>query len=148
VKSVFLCAFAVAALAQTLPEGPGKAVTQKMCTPCHTLDNVVKARLTKERWAKEVDDMVTRGATGTDDEIDQVIDYLATNFPPGAKMKVNVNKAAASDLVLGLGISAADAATIVKYRTANGKFKEFQDLTKVPGIDAKKIENAKDRIEF
>ena len=133
-----------AALAQNLPDGPGKDVTKKMCTPCHTLDNVIKARLTEERWAKEVDDMVARGATGTDEEIDQVIDYLAKNFPA----KVNVNKASASELSASLGISASDAEAIIAYRSANGKFKDLSGLTRVPGIDTKKVEAAKDRIEF
>jgi competence protein ComEA len=145
-KLFFLLAFAAVASGQTLPDGPGKAVTEKMCMPCHGLENVVKARLTKDRWAKEVDDMVARGATGTDDEIEQVINYLAANFGPPTK--VNVNTAAAASLAAGLGLPASDAAAIVSYRNANGRFKDLKDLAKVPGIDAKKIESVKDRIEF
>ena len=145
-KIFVLVGFAAAAFGQTLPDGPGKAVTEKMCMPCHGLENVVKARLTKDRWAKEVDDMVARGATGTDDEIEQVINYLAANFGPS--MKVNVNTAEAASLADGLGLPASEAAAIVSYRKANGRFKDLRDLAKVPGIDAKKIESAKDRIEF
>jgi hypothetical protein len=63
-----------------LPDGPGKEVTQRVCTPCHGLENVVRARMTKERWSAVVDDMVSRGATATDAEIDQIVDYLAANF--------------------------------------------------------------------
>jgi competence ComEA-like helix-hairpin-helix protein len=92
--------------------------------------------------------MVSRGAVGSDDEIDQAIAYLTANFGPTAPKKVNVNKAAAADLASGLGISAADADAIVHYRADKGNFRELQDLTKVPGIDAKKIESAKDRLEF
>ena len=47
-----------------------------------------------------------------------------------------------------MGISTEDAAAIVKYRADKGSFKELQDVTKVPGIDTKKIEAAKDRLEF
>jgi competence protein ComEA len=101
--------------------------------------------MTKDRWGSVVDDMVSRGATGTDDEIDQVIAYLATNF---SRKKVNVNKASATDIAAALEISPADAAAIVAYRTDKGNFKEIQDITKVPGIDTKKIEAAKDRLEF
>ncbi len=139
---------AVTAAAQTLPDGPGKEVVEKMCTPCHGLENVTRARMTKERWGSVVDDMVSRGATGTDDEIDQVINYLAANFSRASVQKVNVNKATSADLAAGLGISAADADAIVHYRADKGNFKELQDVTKVPGIDTKKIESAKDRLEF
>jgi hypothetical protein len=76
------------AFGQTLPDGHGKTVTEKMCTPCHGLENVIKVRLTKDRWAKIVDDMVARGATGTDDEIEQVINYLTAKFGPAAA-KIN-----------------------------------------------------------
>jgi competence protein ComEA len=131
--------------AQSLPDGPGKSVTLKMCTPCHGLKNVVEARMTKERWGAEVDDMVARGAEGTDDEIALVINYLAANF---AAKKVNVNKAGAADLVSALGISTADAAAIVSYRADKGNFKDLPDLSKVPGIDTKKIAARKDLIEF
>jgi competence protein ComEA len=137
--------FASMAQAQTLPDGPGKEVVQKVCTPCHGLQNVIKARMTKERWAAVVDDMVAKGAEGTDDEMDKVTNYLAATF---SIRKVNVNSAAAEDLVSALGISLADASAIVKYRTGKGKFKDLQELTKVPGINVSKIVVAKDFIEF
>jgi competence ComEA-like helix-hairpin-helix protein len=134
--------------AQVLPDGPGKAIVQRMCTPCHGLDNVVRARMTKDRWSKVVDEMVARGATGTDDEIDDVVDYLAAHFGPANTKKVNVNKADAAELAAVLGISAADASAILSYRTQNGPFKSWQDLAKVPAIDIKKIESEQDRVEY
>jgi hypothetical protein len=63
-----------------LPDGPGRDLTERVCTPCHGLENVVRARMTKERWGSVVDDMVSRGATATDSEIDQIVNYLAANF--------------------------------------------------------------------
>ena len=131
-------------LAQALPDGPGKAVTERMCKGCHGLDNVVRARRTEDKWAEVVDDMVSRGAKGSDDEVDQVIKYLSAHFGP----KVNVNKAEAPDLKETLGISGSDAEAIVQYRAEKGAFKSIQDLMKVPGIDAKKIERLQDRVEF
>jgi competence protein ComEA len=136
-----------AAAAQTLPEGTGKATVQRMCTPCHGLENVVRARMTKERWGAVVDDMMSRGAQGTDDEVEQVIAYLASNFGR-ATGTVKINKADAAELETALGISAADASAIVSYRSEKGNFKNLQDVTKVPGIDTRKIEAAKDRLEF
>ena len=63
-----------------LPDGPGKELLEHVCTPCHGLENVVRARMTKERWGTVVDDMVSRGAAASDSEIDQIVNYLAANF--------------------------------------------------------------------
>jgi hypothetical protein len=65
-----------------LPDGPAKALTERVCTPCHGLENVVRARMTRDRWGQVVDDMVSRGASATDAEVDQIVDYLAANFGP------------------------------------------------------------------
>jgi glucose dehydrogenase len=67
-----------------LPGESGKAVVEQMCTPCHGLENIVRSRKTAKEWGDVVDDMVSRGAQGTDAEIDQVIKYLAKNFGPGS----------------------------------------------------------------
>jgi competence protein ComEA len=147
-KVALLFGLAAAAAAQSLPEGPGKAVVERMCKSCHGLESVVRARMTMDRWGEVVDDMVSRGAKGTDSEIDQVINYLSTHFGADAARKVNINKAGASDLITVLGISAADADAIVNYRAEKGGFKTIQDLVKVPGIDMKKIENIRDRVEL
>lgn len=143
-KLLLLGMLAAAAWGQTLPEGPGKTVTEKMCKTCHGMENIVREKRTKDKWAEIVDDMVSRGAKGTDAEVDQVIDYLAAHFGPS----VNINKAEASALTPTLGLSAADADAIVHFRAEKGGFKSFEDLAKVPGIDAKKLASVRDRIEF
>ena len=63
-KVVLLFAFAAAALAQDLPDAPGKAVVERMCKACHGLETIVSAKYTKDRWGEIVDDMVSRGAQG------------------------------------------------------------------------------------
>ncbi|HKX30835.1 MAG TPA: helix-hairpin-helix domain-containing protein, partial [Blastocatellia bacterium] len=42
----------------------------------------------------------------------------------------------------------SQAAAIIQYRAKNGKFKSIEDLKKVPGVDAAKIEAKKDRLTF
>ena len=42
---------------------------------------VMGKQLTREGWEQLVSSMVDKGATGTDDEFNQIIDYLAANFP-------------------------------------------------------------------
>ena len=132
-----------------LPDGEGKAEFQRICVPCHELSVVTNARLSRERWEGMVNDMATRGAQGTDEELDKIVDYLSANFgkdnPPP---KINVNQATAKELSATLGLSAGDAEAIAGYRQKNGKFKDWTDLKKVPDIDMKKLEDNKERIQF
>jgi len=69
-----------AAAQTTLPEGSGRAVLERMCTQCHGLNVVTGQRMTKKEWADQVDDMVSRGATGSSEDIRKLVDYLAANF--------------------------------------------------------------------
>jgi cytochrome c5 len=64
-----------------LPEGAGKATMQKICSGCHAPEIVIGRHETKDGWERIVSDMVDKGANGTDDEFNTIIDYLAANFP-------------------------------------------------------------------
>jgi mono/diheme cytochrome c family protein len=68
--------------AQDLPEGKGKKEVENICGSCHGTDVIAAMRGTKDEWAGVVDAMVQRGATGTKEELDTIIEYLAKNFPP------------------------------------------------------------------
>ena len=63
-------------------------------------------------------------------------------------MPVNVNQAPAKDLASNLVITTDEAAAIVKYRTDNGNFKDYSDLSKVQGLDITKLDPIKSRITF
>ena len=69
------------AQAQDLPDGKGKDLVQRLCVDCHGLDVITSQKATKEGWASIVDAMVVRGAGGTKEELEIVVDYLAKNFP-------------------------------------------------------------------
>ena len=69
------------AQSKQLPEGAGKVTTQRICGGCHAPEIVIGKHLTKDGWEQLVSSMVEKGATGTDDEFNQIIDYLAVNFP-------------------------------------------------------------------
>jgi len=135
------------AQAQDLPDGKGKDLVQNSCGACHGLDVVVAQHATKDGWASIVDYMVSRGASGTPEEIQTIVEYLAKNYPPLAE-KVNVNKATAKDIETGLALTTAESEAIVKYRGDHGSFKDFDALSKVPGVDAKKLDAKKDSIAF
>jgi competence ComEA-like helix-hairpin-helix protein len=143
--------------AQDLPEGRGKAEFSRICSQCHAVTIATRLRMTEDGWSGIVDDMVSKGAQGTDDEFDRVVKYLAAHFGPNnpggsakqsTPIKVNINKASEKAISAILGLTAADAQAIVHYRETSGEFADWHDLEKVPNIDMKKLTDQKDRIEF
>ncbi len=128
-----------------LPAAPGRDATVKVCSGCHNVGIVASLRLTRDGWAAVVKDMVKEGATGTDEELAQVLDYLTANFLGEAPRPINVNTAPSIDLESVIGLLRSEARALITYREKT-PCKVIDDLKKVPGLDFKKIEAAKDRI--
>jgi len=63
-----------------LPDGPGKQPFVKICTDCHDETPVTSMRRTKAGWDRIIDEMVVRGANGTDEELNAISEYLTKNF--------------------------------------------------------------------
>jgi competence ComEA-like helix-hairpin-helix protein len=137
---------------QDLPAGPGRETLKKVCTQCHDIESVPHLKYSRADWTSLVYSMKDMGADGTTAEMDEIIDYLTKNFGKGedsaAAAKINVNTATAKDLESGLGITAKESDLIVQYRAKNGDFKDLASLLKVDGVDAAKIQAAKDKISF
>lgn len=131
-----------------IPDGPGKAATVRVCGKCHSPEQAASLRQDRDAWEDTVSKMVKLGATGSDDDLDAVLNYLAKNFGPETAGPVNVNKATAVDLESGLRLGRTEAEAIVKYRTEKGNFRSIEDLRNVPGLDFKKIEAKKSRLIF
>jgi competence protein ComEA len=127
-----------------LPDGPGKETTQRICGACHGAEIVIGRKMDKDGWTQTVVAMVQRGAQGTDDEFDEIVNYLTANFSPDSK--ININKAASKDFQTALGISGKLGDAIVQYRKDNGDFKSVDDLKKVPGMDAGTVETSKSKL--
>jgi competence protein ComEA len=154
--TVLLLVFSVTSFA-ALPPGAGKSIVQEKCASCHVLKVVTSKRASKQEWSRLVDQMISRGADVDDDDVPTVVAYLSKNFGissnpsstgrSGAHL-VNVNEATAAELTASLGLSSDESAAVVAYRRQNGKFRSWQDLTKVPGIEVSKIENNKSRLKF
>ena len=136
----------ISAPAQNLPDGPAKQTVQSVCIQCHSLGHITNSRMTKADWEYIVTDMVGRGAPLLEEEIGPVIDYLSSNFAKPSK--VNVNTAAAKELQHGLGFTPKESEAIVAHREKNGKFASAADLGNVADVDSKKVESARDRMEF
>ena len=131
---------------KALPDSPGKDVVVKVCITCHAAASFRKFRLTEDGWWAKVSEMVEFGAKADDKQQEAIVGYLATNF--GKDAKVNVNTAPQSEFIVVLRIPSADSQKIVDYRADHGNFHEWRDLLKVPGVDAAKVEAAKDKMAF
>jgi competence protein ComEA len=135
---------AAALLAQSeLPDGPAKQKVVKICATCHELETVVASRRTKFGWQQMTEDMVSRGAEGSEDDLAAVVSYL-TEWAG----KINVNTASAVELQKALGIEGKEAGAIVSYREQNGKYKGFEELLKTPGIDSGKLREKRALVAF
>lgn len=137
------------ARADDFPEGPGRDELMKVCTTCHDLDAVTHLSYSRKEWEGLVYAMQDNGADATPAEVEAIINYLTKNFGKApTTTKINVNKATANEIEQGLGVTTKEAAAIVDYRTKNGDYKTIDDLKKVDGVDAKKLDAAKDRVAF
>ena len=141
---LILLAAAAAGQSQSTDDA-GKKAFEKVCFDCHGAEMLEGVGLSKAGWQQTVDDMVGKGARGTDSELAAIVDYLAAKYPPP---KINVNTESVSDLEIDLEISGKAAEAIVHYRESHGKFKTLAELEKVPDVDPAKIEAKKDRVVF
>ena len=146
-RVVFTVMFAANVWAQ-LPEGPGRDETERLCKGCHELARSVSRRQDRDGWQTTLTKMVALGTKASDQELALILDYLTRNYPAEDIPPVNVNQAPAIELESRLSLRRSQAAAIIAYRAKNGKFKSIDDLKKVPGVDAEKIEAKKDRIVF
>ena len=78
---------AVTATAEGLPDGPGKELVEAVCTICHSTERIVTQQLTKPQWEAKVLEMLQEEPDVTQPERDKIVEYLAKNFPPKAKVK-------------------------------------------------------------
>lgn len=136
------------ALWAQLPDGPGKAETEKLCSQCHELARSISLHQDRAGWDATVAKMVGLGAKASDSEIQLVTEYLAAHYPADEVPRIHVNTARAIEFESGLSLRRSQAAAIIEYRTRNGPFHSIADLEKVPGIDVAKIEAKKDRLIF
>ncbi len=67
---------------KTLPQGPGRDVTVRVCSQCHSPEVAAQQSLDAPGWKALVDQMANNGAQASDAEFDTISKYLATAFPP------------------------------------------------------------------
>jgi len=145
VTGIFPIILVLAAAQEKTAQSDEKAQTlvQKICVSCHEMDTVTATRRTKIGWQQSVEDMASRGAEGSDQEMAEVVAYLTKYFG-----KININTATAVQLQEFLGLTEKDAQTIAAYRDRHGLFKDFEQLKTVPDVDAGKLQEKRSMIAF
>jgi len=144
---IFILGATIAA-GQQLPEGPGKAEAEKMCTQCHELARSVSLRQDRDGWGQTMAKMAAFGMKSSDKDYALVQSYLTLHYPPEDLPPVNINKAPAIEMEARLSLRRSQAAALIAYRKAHGDFKTIEDLKKVPNLDFAMLESKRDRIVF
>ena len=115
----------------------------KVCGDCHEPDRIRETRRTRGGWEEVIEKMIEKGAVGNERDFNLVLAYLLSNYG-----MVNMNQAGVEDIAMVANLTKKDAETIVAFRTANGKFKNFDALILVPGVDTKALEEHKASFMF
>ena len=146
---VFAVGFSQSLFAQdTLPEGPGKEQTLRLCGTCHEAAKATSVKLTREGWVETIDRMKAFGAGGADEDFAAVLEYLATHFKGDTVRPLDMNTAEAIDLESVLQLLRRESKAVLEYRSKRGQFSSLDDLKGLDPAIFKKIEAKKDRIVF
>ena len=95
-----------------------------------------------DAWHDTVQSMIDRGAQGTDEQLDDVMDYLHRNLTT-----INVNEADTAELAIVLEVPDAVAKAIVTRRKSH-RFQNLQDLGTVRGLDRAALERKSKQLFF
>lgn len=150
-KLAFCCALLLAAPAfaqDTLPDGPGKDITIRLCSQCHETAKATSVKLTREGWIETIDRMKAFGAVGTEPEFSSIIEYLATHFQGDVVRALDMNTAESIDLESVLQLLRRESAAVLQYRSKRGAFASLDDLKGLDAAIFRKIAAKKDRIVF
>lgn len=136
----------MAALSQGLPEGAGRELTVRVCAQCHEPQRAAALRLTREGWEGVMAKMAGLGARASDEELGQIVDYLAEHFKGEAPKPINLNTATSVELESVAAMLRRESAAWIAYRAKHGPCKAIDDLKKVPGVDFTKVDSRRDRL--
>lgn len=125
--------------AVTAPAAPDLAQESQslkvVCGKCHNLQIVMDTPMSYDAWHDTVQTMMDRGASGTDRQFEEIMDYLHRTMTT-----INVNTADADELKIVLHVPETAAQEIVARR-GKQKLSGLADLKSVPGVDASIIDS-------
>ena len=130
-------------LAQATAVETPQAAAVKVCSGCHTMQLVMDTPRDYDAWHDTIQSMIDRGAQGTPDEFDLVMQFLFENMTT-----VDINHADQQTLATVLHTLPATADSIIARRN----IKPFKDLSEledvISGLDRKLLESKKRMIFF
>jgi competence protein ComEA len=108
---------------------------KSVCGRCHDLQIVSDTPRSYDEWHDTVQKMVDRGASGTDEQFEDIMDYLHRTLTT-----IDVNSADATELELVLNLPESAAQGIIARRSVH-RFSDQKDLKSVPGVDASTVDS-------
>lgn len=63
-----------------LKPGPGAATVMRACTSCHTIDMVTNKTRTDKDWGDILGRMMDKGLVASEDQLDDIYNYLTTHY--------------------------------------------------------------------
>ena len=138
-----LLPFPVAAqIAATKVETP-QAAAVKVCSGCHTMEIVMDTPKDYDAWHDTIQSMIDRGAQGTPDEFDLVMQFLFENMTT-----VDINNADQETLSAVLHTSLTTANAIISRRISQ-PFRNLSELeSSIPGLDRALLDSKRRMIYF
>ena len=127
---------------KTLPEDEHKQLYENVCGSCHDANLVISEPRDQQGWYFMVNRMAQMGASASDEELNQIVDYLVKYFG----MPVNVNTASAEE-IRTLGLTEDQAEAVVAARDT-GKFPDFAALSALPALKGVNLDGVKGRLLF
>jgi len=125
-----------------LPEDKHTQLFENACGSCHGADLVFGEPRDHEGWHDIVDRMAQLGTSASDEELAQIVDYLAKYFG----MPVNVNTANTEEIQT-LGLTEDQARAVVAARDKR-KFPDFAALSALPALMDVNLDGVKRRLVF
>jgi competence protein ComEA len=118
-----------------------KQSLKAVCATCHNLQIVMDTPKSYDAWHDTVQKMVDRGAKGSDEQYDDIMDYLHRTITT-----INVNSADPDELEIVLNIPDEAAQAIVARRNTK-RIAGLADLKSIPGVNPTAVQ-AKARLIF
>ena len=123
------------------PLGQERASVQAVCAKCHNLQIVMDTPMSYDAWHDTVQKMIDRGADASDQQLDDIMDYLHRTMTT-----IDVNSADTDELSIVLDAPDPVVKAVIARRKTR-KFTGLDDLKTVSGIDAAKLD-ARARLLF
>lgn len=122
---------------------PNAAAVIAVCGRCHGGERIFESPPKSwDRWNAIFSQMVNLGAKGTDEQLEQIQNYVLDHLTI-----LNVNRGNAEELQWVLHADDRVVETIIARRREK-PFKTLAELRAVPGVDARRVELLKERIQF